>query len=83
MPEFAPGFGATFSARRYPASQQVEVTARGTIVVRFRVGVTPDLEGWLLSWGEHVVVRSPKSLGRSLERIHLAALRRREWEAPR
>lgn len=78
--EFGPGCHRTFEVRRYHRTQTVERTKRGTTIVRFHVGLTPDLVSWILSWGEQVIVVSPRSLRDEVEEAHRAAVRRKPWQ---
>lgn len=43
-------------------SQSSEVLSNGDIRLKMKVAITPELEGWVLSWGEKVMVEGPHKL---------------------
>lgn len=59
---------ATYAqSHRWHDSQQVEV-GRDHVVVRMHVRVCPELEAWLLGFGEEAEVLAPKSLRERIEK---------------
>ena len=57
----------TFSARlireRYwHASQHLETAGDGSLELSMQIGVSPEVERWVLGWGAHVEVLEPASL---------------------
>lgn len=52
-------------------SQQTRHLSDGGLELRMKVAITPELENWILSWAEHVIVLSPPNLQ---ERIHQKAI---------
>ncbi|MGH8048582.1 MAG: helix-turn-helix transcriptional regulator [Chthoniobacterales bacterium] len=64
-------FAARLAAeRKWHPSQRLEEKKDGGAELRLDVSVAPDLENWILSWGEHAEVLKPKELR---ERIAVAA----------
>lgn len=56
-------FAARLAAeRKWHPSQDLRVAKDGTAELRLDVSIAPDLENWILSWGEHAEVRKPKAL---------------------
>lgn len=75
------GIIATWIAeRQWHASQQIEQSEKG-VILTMEVGITPELEQWILSFGEHARVIEParlvagiqKRLRGSLDRYAAAA----------
>ena len=54
--------GRLISERTWHASQQLETDADGRVELTMHVGVSPEVERWILGWGEHVEVLAPPSL---------------------
>lgn len=50
------------SERTWHKSQKISLLPDGGIELSMRVGVAPDLEKWILSWGAHAEVVTPQSL---------------------
>ncbi len=48
--------------RDWHASQQVELAADGSLELSMQIGVSPEVERWVLGWGTHVEVLEPASL---------------------
>lgn len=48
--------------RKWHASQKLSKMRDGSTLLTLRVGLAPDLENWILSWGAHAKVLAPKSL---------------------
>ncbi len=56
-------FAARLAAeRKWHPTQKVETQKNGRAELRLDVSVAPDLENWILSWGEHAEVVKPKEL---------------------
>jgi proteasome accessory factor B len=57
------GFAARLAAeRKWHPSQELRADKDGSAELRLEVTVAPDLENWILSWGQHAEVLKPKSL---------------------
>lgn len=50
------------SERKWHPSQRLEERKDGSAELRLEVSIAPDLENWILSWGEHAEVLKPKEL---------------------
>ena len=50
------------SERQWHKSQQIRAIGEGAIELTMRVGVAPDLESWILGWGDHAEVIEPADL---------------------
>jgi proteasome accessory factor B len=50
------------SERKWHASQRLVEKKDGGAELRLEVSIAPDLENWILSWGEHAEVLKPKEL---------------------
>jgi proteasome accessory factor B len=48
--------------RKWHPSQELKPIADGGSELRLEVSIAPDLENWILSWGDHAEVLKPKSL---------------------
>lgn len=48
--------------RMWHASQKLEVGRDGSLVLSIHVSVSPEIERWVLGWGEHVEVLKPLAL---------------------
>lgn len=59
--------------RKWHPSQTLRPLPGGAAELRLTVGIAPDLENWLLSWGEHAEVLEPLSLRQTLARRHRKA----------
>jgi len=56
-------FAARLAAeRRWHSSQEITPQNDGSSLLTLQVGIAPDLENWILSWGEHATVLEPESL---------------------
>ncbi|HVE17132.1 MAG TPA: WYL domain-containing protein, partial [Chthoniobacterales bacterium] len=56
-------FAARLAAERaWHPSQRLEERKDGSTELRLEVSIAPDLENWILSWGEHAEVLKPKEL---------------------
>ncbi|MFV0336890.1 MAG: helix-turn-helix transcriptional regulator [Chthoniobacterales bacterium] len=62
--------------RKWHASQSLTKTRGNDTLLTLRVGLAPDLENWILSWGVHVKVLAPKAL-----KISIAAQLKQAAEA--
>ena len=59
---FAP-FGARLIRERdWHPSQKLETLPDGSLELSMHVGVSPEVQKWVLGWGEHVEVLAPASL---------------------
>jgi proteasome accessory factor B len=64
-------FAARLAAeRKWHPSQELRPDRDGGAELRMEVSPAPDLENWILSWGDHAEVLKPKSLR---EKIAVAA----------
>jgi predicted DNA-binding transcriptional regulator YafY len=50
------------SERKWHPSQRLTEKKDGSAELQLEVSIAPDLENWILSWGEHAEVLKPKSL---------------------
>jgi predicted DNA-binding transcriptional regulator YafY len=48
--------------RQWHVSQRMRPIEAGGIELTMRVGVAPDLESWILGWGDHAEVIEPADL---------------------
>ncbi len=60
--------GRLISERTWHASQQLEVGAEGSVDLTMHVGVSPEVERWILGWGDHVEVSAPPVLRDTIAR---------------
>ena len=49
-------------AEHEPQVQKMRPAAGGGMELTMRVGIAPDLENWILSWGDHAEVIEPPEL---------------------
>ncbi len=59
--------------RQWQASQRLVNLAGGQVGLHMRVGVSPELVQWVLSFGPDVVVEAPDSLADRVRQLHLQA----------
>ncbi len=59
----------SIEGRTWHHSQEIIDLKNGSIVLSMKVGITEELMAWILRWGMHAVVQSPKSLR---ERLRLS-----------
>lgn len=52
--------------RRWHSSQKIIKQTDGSSLLTLKVGIAPDLENWILSWGEHATVLEPESLVKNI-----------------
>lgn len=64
--------------RKWHPSQTLTQRADGQADLLLTVGVAPDLENWILSWGEQAEVLAPLSLRERMAQRHAAAARLHE-----
>lgn len=50
------------TTHRWHPSQEVHINADGKVLVRFHVGVCPELEAWILGFAEQATVIRPERL---------------------
>ncbi len=56
-------FAARLAAeRKWHPSQELRSSSDGSTELLLEVSIAPDLENWILSWGDHAEVLKPKSL---------------------
>ena len=60
--------GRLIEERTWHASQGIEGRPDGGLDLTMHVGVSPEVERWILGWGEHVEVLEPSSLRESIAR---------------
>ena len=49
-------------------SQHIEPLPDGGLELSMHVGISPEIERWILGWGEHVEVIEPATLRESIAR---------------
>ena len=54
--------------RDWHASQQITTAADGSLELSMQIGVSPEVERWVLGWGAHVEVLEPASLRAAIAR---------------
>ncbi len=54
--------------RAWHASQHIETAPDGSLELSMQIGVSPEVERWVLGWGAHVEVLEPASLRASIAR---------------
>ena len=59
--------------RMWHHSQQVEPQGDGSIEMTMRVGLSPELEAWLLGFGPSMTVKAPETLRDRIRRLHSEA----------
>jgi len=59
--------------RVWHRSQQVEATSDGGVRLRIEVGLSPELESWILGFGPDVRVEGPPELAERIRRLHIEA----------
>lgn len=52
--------------RKWHPSQKLQRKRDGSGELTMKVGLAPDLESWIMSWGEHAKVLSPESLRKAV-----------------
>ena len=75
---FDPAVAALVRERRWHPSQTLNEMPDGRLELTLEVGVSPEVERWLLGWGEHVEVRAPVGLRRWLAGSAMRTARRHE-----
>ena len=60
--------GRLISERTWHASQQIEGTPEGGLELTMHVGISPEVERWILGWGDHVEVAEPPELRDTIRR---------------
>ena len=61
--------------RIWHRSQRVEPQGDGSIELTMRVGISPELEAWLLGFGPNMRVLEPERLRERIRRLHAEASR--------
>ena len=54
--------GRLIGERTWHSSQQLETDEDGRVTLTMHVGISPEVERWILGWGEHVEVIGPATL---------------------
>ena len=54
--------------REWHPSQRLVTTEDGSLDLDMRIGISPEVERWILGWGEHVEVLHPLSLRETIAR---------------
>ena len=54
--------GRLIRERTWHASQRIDLLDDGGLELSMRVGVSPEVEKWILGWGEHIEVLAPLTL---------------------
>ncbi len=78
---FEPAVAALVRERRWHPSQDFGELPDGRLEMTLAVGVSPEIERWLLGWGDSVEVCEPPTLRRTLAGIAARAVRRHAGEA--
>ena len=65
---FDPFSARLIRERDWHASQQIEARPDGGLELSLHVGISPEIDRWILGWGEHVEVLEPASLRESIAR---------------
>ena len=73
--EFTRGVAPYVRERIWHHSQRVEPTGNGGLEVRLKVGLSPELETWILGFGPAVKVLEPVALRDRIRRLHTEAAR--------
>ncbi len=60
--------GRLIRERTWHASQTIEAQPDGGLDLTMHVGVSPEVERWILGWGDHVEVREPVLLRETIAR---------------
>ncbi len=79
---FAAYAGRLIGERVWHASQRVTPRADGSIELELEVGLSPEVESWVLGWGEHVEVLAPAALRRRVAEVAAQVARRHAAVAP-
>ena len=62
--------------RRWHATQRLSELPDGRLELTLDVGVSPEVERWLLGWGERAEVREPAALRQAMAGVALRTARR-------
>ena len=60
--------GRLINERTWHASQTIEMLTDGRLELTMHVGLSPEVERWILGWGHHVEVLEPPHLRESISR---------------
>lgn len=74
--EFGAPVAGLVRERRWHASQRLAELPAGRLELTLDVGISPEVERWLLGWGDQVTVRAPAALRRTLAGVAARAARR-------
>jgi predicted DNA-binding transcriptional regulator YafY len=69
--------------RRWHKTQKCSLLHDGGVELSMRVGIAPDLEKWILSWGDHAEVVAPESLRERIAACLLRAGEKYATKSPR
>lgn len=61
--------GRLISERVWHASQRLTPGADGSVGLELQVALSPEVESWVLGWGEHVEVLAPAALRRRVAEV--------------
>ena len=72
--------GQLVRERTWHATQRIEPLADGGLRLALEVGISPEIERWILGWGEHVEVLAPAGLRATIagKTARVAALYRQD-----
>ena len=59
---FDPFSARLIRERSWHSSQRLAILSDGSLELSMHIGVSPEVERWVLGWGEHVEVLAPVSL---------------------
>ena len=71
--QFAATLASEIAERRWHASQRIEPTVDGGLILSMDLAEPAELERWLLGFGADVLVLGPKWLADRVRQIHTAA----------
>ena len=69
--------------REWHPSQRLLTAEDGSLGFTMHIGISPEVERWILGWGEHVEVLSPTSLRRSIADTAALMVKRNAVVSPR
>jgi len=70
---FLPSVADLIRERQWHATQKLTDLPDGCVRLTMTCSQGPELHGWILSWGEQVVVEAPAALGETIRARHLQA----------
>ncbi|MDD5703565.1 MAG: transcriptional regulator [Dehalococcoidales bacterium] len=72
---FNPKMCQVITATRWHSSQQAEIQEDGSVIMKFKVHITPDFVIWVMGWGSTVKVLEPQTLKDHVARIARAMVK--------